>query len=572
MTLYRTLIIGAFAACSVIPSAAFAQSPIPSTESVVDFSATATLTSNRKLTVVETIEYDFGINERHGIYRTIPTSYSRNGGNYSLTLSLIQVTMDGASVPYTVQSRSPEFRIQIGDPNKTITGVHTYVISYETDRAINFFNGEGELYWNVTGNGWEVPIGKASFSLVGPASYDATTASSTCFTGPVGSTASDCAISAQANTVQVSTKGSLNAEDNLTLALRFPKGIIAEPSLLQKIAMLVADNWILVVPILVFAFMFWRWWQVGRDPKGRGTIVPQYEPPRGLAPIEMAALMKQDVGPAAITATIIDLARRGYLKINFGEKEGLLKKTETYAFTQLKQPDETLASFEDTILRGLFVLSDTVKLEDLKGTFYKTISLARDQAFRSLREKGLFGRNPVTVRASYFGVAAVTAFIGFYASGMLGALATISLILSGGIIAVFGWFMPSKTKEGAVALEEAEGFKWFLSVTEKDRLKFTDAPALKPEQFHQFLPSAIAFSVEEQWVKQFAGMDIPEPTYVSGYGVWNALIFTNAMHSMGVAAAANAYTPPSQAGAGGSGFGGGGFSGGGFGGGGGGSW
>jgi uncharacterized membrane protein len=548
-----------------------AQTALPG-DVIRDFSSAAVLQQDRTLTVTETIAYDFGANPGHGIFRKIPTAYRRSGGSYKLRLELLSVKMDGASVPYSIESRSPDFVVKIGDPEKTVTGVHAFEIAYRTDRAINFFSGEGELYWNVTGNGWEVPISHATFSLVGPSGFDAVAASKICYTGPAGSTAQSCGTQAQANTAQFETIGGLGAGDGLTAAIRFPKGIIAAPTFAEQVWMLVSDNWVLFVPVLVFAFMLWYWRGHGRDPKGRGTVIPQYEPPRGLAPIEMSALMRQEIGTSAITATIIDLARRGYLKIEFGETKKLIGSSASYTFHVLKDLEETAPLFEQSIYDGIASKGTAVTLESLKGSFYQAITKTKERTFRSLREKGLFGPNPYAVRAGWFGGAAVFVFFGIWAGAILGGLATAALLVSAAIVAGFGWFMPTKTKEGAIALEEIEGFKWFLSVTETDRLKFTDAPALKPEKFHEFLPAAIAFGVEEQWTKQFAGLDIPEPTYASGYGVWNPIIFTHSLNSFGAAAAATAYVPPQSAGAGQSGFGGGGFSGGGFGGGGGGRW
>jgi uncharacterized membrane protein len=221
----------------------------------------------------------------------------------------------------------------------------------------------------------------------------------------------------------------------------------------------------------------------------------------------------------------------------------------------------------------MFDGKDRVEIADLKGKLYKGIAKAKEQAFSSLRGKGLFGTNPNTVRAAYMVGAVALAAIGFWLVPFFGfgALGIAALVVSGLIVAVFGWFMPTKTKEGAVALEEVEGFKWFLSVTEKDRLKFHNAPQVKPETFHEFLSFAIAFGVEEAWAKQFAGIDVPPPSYASGMTTWNTLYFANAIHTLDTHAASTAFAPPSSAGAGGSGFSGGG-AGGGFGGGGGGSW
>ncbi len=155
----RFLPICAAAWLVMVPTAVLAQNA----EQIASFDVRARLTSDRMLTVTEVITYDFGSNEKHGIYREIPVRYDRNGGTYRYRLNVAGVTRDGNAEPYSVSESSDVLTIKIGDADRTVTGVHVYAITYTTDRAINFFDGEGELYWNVTGNGWEVPIGTASF-------------------------------------------------------------------------------------------------------------------------------------------------------------------------------------------------------------------------------------------------------------------------------------------------------------------------------------------------------------------------------------------------------------------------
>ncbi len=570
MRLHRYIILSLCALAIADPGVARAQA----SEQVITFQTIATLKADRTLRVTEKIAYDFGKNEKHGIFRTIPTRYERSGGAYKLRLEIESVRMDEQSVPYVVESKSPDFYVRIGDPDKTITGIHMYEITYTTDRAVNFFDGEAELYWNVTGHDWDVPIQNASLSIVGPEGYNANSEQAICFTGVYGSTEQDCEVFTQANTALFAGSRALNPGEGLTIAIRFPEGVIVAPTITERLMQIISDNWILGLPLVVFAYMFYTWRKKGKDPKGKGTVVPQYDPMRGLAPMEMMGLKNQSIDHKAITATMLDLARRGYMKIEFSDKEGLFgKKKQDYAFLKQKEADNTLQSFERTILDGIFGGKDRVDLKDLKGTFYKDIAKAKEQAFKSLRTKKLFGKNPNTVRATYIVFAVVVAGFGFWFLPLFGfgGLSMFALIVSGIIIAVFGWFMPSKTKEGAVALEEVEGFKWFLSVTEKDRMSFHNAPQVRPEKFHEFLPYAIAFGVEAAWAKQFEGIDVPPPDYATGITSWNTMNFANSMHAFDAQAASTAFTPPSSAGSGGSGFSGGG-GGGGFGGGGGGSW
>jgi hypothetical protein len=548
---------------TLLPVAASAQTE----ESIASFEVSAQLQADRTLTVTEQIVYDLGSTQHHGIYRDIPVVYDRNGGSYRLRVTVDDVQMDGYGVRHKESKEGDNLRIRIGDPDEYVTGKRTYVITYHTDRAVNFFDGAGELYWNVTGNGWEVPIEAASFVLTGPELPASSTLRTACFTGVYGSTVSNCEMATEGNRAGFLTTQSLGPEEGLTVVIGFPAGVITQPPWYQTLLDIIKDNGILALPLVVLAVMYWLWSTRGRDPKGRGTVIPQYEPPRGLGPAQMIGLKEQDVPQRAVTATILDLARRGYLKIDFGEGK-------KYTFIKSREADGRLTPAELAIFEGLFKEGESVELADLKGTFYKAIKPFKDDTLGSLKEKGFFEAHPGTVRGGYIGFAfALGGFAIWIIGPVVGGLAIAALVISALIIAGFGWFMPRVTEEGAVVLEEVEGFKWFLSVTEKDRLKFHNAPQVKPAQFHQFLPAAVAFGVEDQWAEQFKGLDVPPPDYASGTVLnnWAAMNFAHGIGRMNSAAAATAFAAPSSSGSGGSGFSGGG-SGGGFGGGGGGSW
>jgi uncharacterized membrane protein len=551
---------------------AFAALPfVVQAETISNFDVHATLDASRLLTITETIGYDFEGANRHGIYRDIPVVYERNGASYRLRLNVQDATMDGQSVPMQVSNEGDNVHIRLGDPNLTITGKHTYVIRYSTNRAINDFpkDNERELYWNVTGNAWPVDIKEASFKLDGPGPATKTI----CYTGEYGSTEQDCRIGASGNAVSSTVERTLAPDEGFTVAIRFPASSMRDLSLAEIIWDTFIDNVWLAFPLVVFALMFGIWWKYGKDPAGRGTVVAQYEEPRGLPPALLAGLMQQSLPPRAITATILDLARRGYLKVQFtGEMTGgWFSKSPEFTLVKKKDADASLLAFERTLFTGLFDGEDEVSLADKKdGSFWKSIQTARDQAFEELRTRKFFGKNPGAVRGTWIALAVFVGFGGAWISN--GGLGVVSSILCALIIAGFGWQMPTKTKEGAIVMEEAEGFKLFLSVTEKDRLDFTDAPERSPENFARFLPAAVAFGVEEKWAKQFAGIDMRPPSYYDGHmNGWTALQIAQLSHSFHDNSMSSMYRAPASAGSGGSGFSGGG-SGGGFGGGGGGSW
>lgn len=543
-------------------------------EAIRRFDVRAELRSDRTLKITETIEYDFGRNQRQGIYRVIPVEYTRTGAAYKLRLEVEPSTLDGGPVEQLVTREGRNVRIRLGTPGEYLSGRRTYTITYATNRAINDFleEAERELYWNVTGDGWQVPIEEVSFTISGPAEATRTI----CFTGRFGSTERDCAMSSDGETATFKTTRRLDPGEGFTVAIRYPAASMIDRPWWQVLLDLVIDNIWLLTPVLVFLVMFGIWRAFGKEPTGRGTVIAQYEEPHGLPPAMLAALLEQQVSPRAITATLLDLARRGYLKVQVvGDpaSKGWFSKKATYHFVKLKEPRTGLLQFEQTLFDGLFEDGDDVSLEDKKdGSFVKSIQAARHEVFQYLKGQGYFAKNPEAIRGTWITVGAIVGIGGTWLAVVFGPLFIFTSILSGLIIIVFGWVMPQKTKKGSVLAEEAEGFKLFLSVTERDRLDFTDAPERNPEQFARFLPAAVAFGVEEKWGKQFKDMMVKPPSYIEGSTAgWTAAQYVTLVDSMHGASASGMYRSPSSGGSGGSGFSGGG-SGGGMGGGGGGSW
>lgn len=550
-------------------------------EHIENFHVEATLGEDRLLTIREEITYDFGSLERHGIFRVIPERYDRDGAKYRYRYDIVETLLDGEPVQKQVTRQGDSIRIRLGDPDKTITGVHTYSITYTTDRAINDFPEDGvrELYWNVTGNDWQIPIQKASFTLNGPGSAS----DLVCYTGPYSSVAQECDIMAEGSVVSVSTKDNSIADiphlpplQGLTVAVRYPEHLIQPVPTGQKIMNFIVDNAWVFIPIIVFFFMYALWFYKGRDPKGRGTVIAQYDEPRGLTPIEMAGLLNQHIPNRAVAATILDFGRRGYLKIKFEgdptDKPSWGKKVK-FTLEKVRDADDKMTAFESAFFRALFPWgSETLDVSKVNSGVASAIGTLKTKTFKSLQEKKLFGKNPATVRSIWIVIGFFIMFGSFYAIAIFGILSALAMFLSAAIIMTFGWLMPRMTRQGAIVREEIEGLKLFLSVTEKDRLKFHNAPETKPEQFERFLPAAVAFGVEEQWAKHFEKLQIEPPSYFSGNtSGWTAMNVAHAADNFYSQASNAAFRAPSSSGSGGSGFSGGG-SGGGGGGGGGGSW
>ncbi|MBP9762892.1 DUF2207 domain-containing protein [Patescibacteria group bacterium] len=532
-------------------------------EEIKNFAVEATLDQNRRLTIEETLDYDFGYLRRHGLLRTLPERYRRQLLTYDLHYTVEGVTMDGREVPWQAEDQGADLVIRVGDPIAFVTGTHRYVIRYRTDRAINDFSDSHELYWNVTGHDWPIAIDQASFVFSG-----ISTQKQACYTGRVGSTDSACSFrpSRDPSLVAADAPSRANPHEGFTVVLEFPKGSLKAEPLLKTIEYLIRDNFFTFLPLLLALLMFVVWYLWGRDPRGRGVIIPQYEAPDKLTPALMAGLVDQDISSKAMTAAILDLARRGHAKVILTGEDP--KEPEKVLFRRVvPAPKDSLAPYEQELMKALLDDQNEVNLrrppsQAQQAAYQKVVKAIMDD----MLAKGWFLRNPEAVRGGWITIAF---FIGMFA---FIAKAPLYIVLAG-VVALCGWQMPRMTRLAAEVCERVLGFKRFLSVTEKARLAFSDAPAKRPEQFAEFLPAAVALGVEKEWAKQFEGLLLPAPDYIQGTGRgWTGLVYIHALghvtHSV-----TSSMSHQTKAGSGGSGFrSGGGFSGGGFGGGGGGSW
>jgi uncharacterized membrane protein YgcG len=544
-------------------------------EAIDSFDAQVSINADASFKVLEKIQYDFGTAQKHGIFRDIPIKYQARGGNYNLRLGDISVKDEqGNSYNFTISYPGNNLEIKIGDANMLVSGKKMYVINYVIGRAINYFDTYDEFYWNATGNGWPVAIKKATLKVSLPQNVNKESLQSECFIGPFGST-EKCQNDLADSTGLYWANRELAPGEGLTVVFGFPKGIVHEPSAGEKFLEALKDNGILFLPVIILLFMLWLWRQKGRDPEGRGTIIAQFDAPDNLTPLEVGTVVDEKADKKDISAEIIYLAVRGYLKIKKTESKILFITTTDYVLEKLKNAEMQENDFDKKLMSALFDGKESVKLTELKNTFYKSLKEINEKIYENVLAKGYFPKNPDKVRKIYLGAGMIILFVGIFFINFWGTLGVVSFILSGSIVMIFSSLMPRKTLKGVAAKEYILGLKEYLRVAEKDRLEFHNAPSKNPERFEKLLPYAMVLGVEKEWAQQFQDIYKQNPSwYEDGTGhpsAFNSLIFVNSLNSFSQSANASLASNPSSASSGGSGFSGGG-SGGGFGGGGGGSW
>ncbi len=575
-------------------------------ETIRSFDATYEVREDGSVLVTEDILYDFGTLQRHGIFRDIPVEFTTDDPDYHRIFDIEDVSVtDGTKKIHFEKSRiGANLEIKIGDANKLVTGQQRYVISYTLPNALNPQDDWDELYWNVTGNEWPVTIQAASAVVHAPS-----TERQDCFQGPQGST-EGCAGSINGAQMFRSTH-SLPPGSGLTIVVALTKGSVEVRPLhlvKQKSDVEKVKDFAGISPLPIAATVFLGilgimgvgryWWLTGRDRWfgdvhyltgnkeattrplfAKDTIIVEYMPPeigrreRRLRPAEIGTLLDERADTLDVTATMVDLAVRGYMRITEIDKKWIFGSKD-YKLEKLRDGDDTLLAYEASLLRRLFDDGDTVEMSDLKNSFYKDLAKVKDMLYTQVvSQDKFFPKNPENVRNYHMvgGIVIVVtgAVIAFILGNAIGAaILGIPVIAVGLLVFLFSGKMPRRTPAGREMYRRILGFREYMEVAEKDRQRFNEEENI----FAEYLPYAMVFGCVDKWAKAFEDMGIQPNTgswYVSPYP-FAAVAFSQNLNSFSSSVSSAITSTPG--GSGGSGFGGGGFSGGGGGGGGGGSW
>lgn len=586
---------------------------------VTDYDVTITIRDDSSLQVVEDIAVDFDGDQR-GIYRwwevveALPDPMPENStieldGDPTNYQRHIEIAVEGvtasANADTQVTRDGDRLQLRIGDPDEYFTGPQRYTISYRVAAAMNSFDDHDELYWDPIGS-WGVPIEDLQVTVERPGIDQVA-----CFSGSAGSTVSDCDAAATPAGATFDF-GSLPPGAYPSIVVGMPPGTV---DVAAPVIEPVPTFWSTVrdglwgSPLAVLASVLVavggiglalrRAWRAGRDmvrvggvtaandmapgPEARRGLfdrppVPvEFRPPGDLPPGLLGVIIDERVDPVDVSATIVDLARRGYLTIREVPAEGWFGKDDWELSRSPGADEAALTSWEAELYGGLFEDGLTVQVSELKGQFSGTYTQVRELLYddATLRHRWFTG-NPQTTRQRWAGLGGfltvaggVTAGVAF-TSGFAGV--GLGLVLTGIVVGILSSRAPARTSAGSDLLVRTLGFREFIATAEAGRMDFAE----KEQIFADYLPYAVVFGVVERWAKTFADIGVDIGAAVGGYYYGSSVLdgrgLSQGLNSFSsFAGSAVSAAPPSSSG-GGSGFSGGGFSGGGGGGGGGGAW
>jgi uncharacterized membrane protein YgcG len=595
----RLVALAGLVVCLVVLGAG----PARADEHIPSYEVDVTIGANGTIAVVETIDYDFGSTPHHGIYRDIPTTLGYDD-RYERVFPLDVDSVSSPTAPDRYEVEDPGAgitRIRIGDPDQEITGEHVYEIRYRVEGALNAFGDHVELSWNATGDEWEVGIDRVRVVVHAPAPIQRVA----CFSGETGSTEPCSAAGSDGSDATFRARG-LFPFEGMTVVVALPRtAVTPTPQPILRERGTLANEFRVTPPrgavagVLALGLLGGigvLQWRTGRDRRYRGSPVDQvlggsagdqavpvfdadtsapveFAPPDGLRPGQIGTLIDERANTLDVTATIIDLAVRGFLTIQEIPKEGWFGKPD-WRLVKLEKDTAGLMPYERELLNGLFHDADEVLMSSLRTAFAKRLEKVEDKLYADMMKQGWFLRRPDRIRTNWTALAVcaliasavLTWFLArFFRMGIIGVPFIVASLLL--------WWgakrMPARTAKGTAMLRRIRGFRTVIDKAEANMAAWAE----QENVFTRYLPYVIVFGLTEKWAKAFEGLGAPAAEATTWYVGARPFMYGEFAHSIdGFTVATSGIIASTPAGSSGSGFSGGGFSGGGVGGGGGGSW
>mgnify|MGYP004466444011 CR=1 FL=1 len=300
---------------------------------------------NNTLDITETITAYFNV-AKHGIFRIIPLKNNITRLDGTKSTNRIQITNVSVDNDYTISKENGNYKLQIGNPNQTLTGEQKYIIKYTYNLGKDPVKDYDELYYNIIGTEWDTVIGNITYTITMPKEFDSSKLGFS--SGPIGSTNnSKVQYGVSENRITGRYNAILGAGEALTVRCELPEGYFVG----AKLDINVMDYILLFIPIVFLVISILLWHKFGRDDQVVETV--EFYPPQGFNSLEVGFLYKGKAENQDVTSLLIYLANQGYIKITETEEKSLFFKSKGFKITKLKEYDGNNEN-EEMFLEGLF--------------------------------------------------------------------------------------------------------------------------------------------------------------------------------------------------------------------------
>ena len=582
-------------------------------------------------------------NQNHGISRAIPYSNQGDKNLTVSSEEALNLTVkrNGENEPISKSEKEDGYYIfYIGKSNTYVHGEQIYTLEYDFENVITEFTPNGsltwnnnnaafqELYWDTNGTGWNQKFQSLTANLHIPTDIAKNLKSDTsCYVGRYGSgnngtnISSRCEVSSSdettynshalnantnktAETIITFKTSNLAAGENLTFVVTFEPNTFLVPEPRQSYTLLIITIIDATASILIIIFAVTKYLKITSEKKRYDKslfVKPEYTPQKNLSVAEAAEVSIKSTKPSFV-ATLLELAVNHKIEIIKAEKKGILKEKLSWKIKLVD--DKKLTSPQEAVLKILnggtmpavnetFAVKKhraTSSLETIKKSYHTSaVAMLKNKSLFEEKEKGigiltLFAILPALALVFTFslGIGMIESGSSIFGSGYL----TIAIIIINLITLIITATLSSnaakyakRTLQGIAASKYLEGLKLYITMAEKDRMRFlqsvkgadTSAEGIV-KIYEKLLPYACIFGAEESWMEELNKYYKEHPEVEHGWYSGSDYLTYSMFHSMMVTTSSTIISSTSYSSSSSSGGGGGGFSGGGGGGGGGGGW
>ncbi|HIE37984.1 MAG TPA: DUF2207 domain-containing protein, partial [Anaerolineales bacterium] len=454
-------------------------------------------------------------------YRSIPT-------DRLTAVTDVAVWEDGQPCRWTTDEEDGEFQIRWDLLEPRQDSRHTYTLRYLVHGGLRYYDGGDQLWWKAVFPDRSFPVNGSTVTVHLPEGATAELAQAYFTEATVSGIGT--------STVVFTAQESIDPGQEFEVRVQFPHGVVAgSPAAWQR----VEDSKPIVNLLMGLlgglllvggpAMLLLLWYVRGRDPYVEIPTDYLTEPPSDAPPAVAGTLVDEKADMQDVLATIIDLARRGYLEIEESPIRGLFVSSYDCIFRRTDKPDDDLLPYEKYLLRRLVGRRSGRRMSSLRNRFYTAIPKIQERLYNEVVRRGYFRTRPDRVRKAYTGTGTAILFVVFPASFcLMSALSQytstaicpmIGLGATAVTLIVIGRFMPTKTRKGAEEAARWRAFKRYLEQIEQ----YTDLQEAT-DQFEKYLPYAIAFGLDRTWTRKFSRIEttpvpawyIPVPVPVGG--------------------------------------------------------
>jgi len=488
--------------------------------------------SNGDFVVEEIQEIVFTSGEFHFGYRNVLIDRLENITNVEVWEGKQQYERGyGGDYTFATSTDEGDFIIKWYFPYTSNTS-HTFVLRYTVQGGLRYYDGGDQLYWVAVYPDRDFPVYNSTVKVYLPGGATA---------DPVQAYGAEAAIEGQgSSTVAFKARETLDSGQELEVRVQFPHGIVqgtkpgwqaaydrraewdeSPQKALVDLGLGMTGALSLIGGPL---FLLLLWYVRGRDPQ---VVLPAAylpEPPSDDPPGVAGTLVDEKADMQDIIATLVDLARRGYLVIEEKHKSGFFSAGFDFVFRRTQKPTDDLLPYERMLLRKVLGRRTERRMSDLRNKFYTAIPRIKTQLYKETVKHGYFRSSPDKVRKRYAALGFVL-LMGTILGGMCLVIAlseytgmTVCPAIGIGVTAlgmvIVGQWMPAKTRKGAKQAAWWGAFKHYLAEIER----YTDL-SQATDTFEKYLPYAIAFGLDRSWVRKFSRLEtaqVPIPVwYVS---------------------------------------------------------